>query len=162
MKRIAVYVGSFDPVTRGHEDIIRRAAPLCDELHVVVMHNISKKGEFTVEERIALLKSVLADMPHVLIDSWQGLMVDYVRSVGASFVVRGLRNAADFDAEQTLAQLNARLMPDLETIFLLTKPELACISSSAVREAAHFCADYSEFVPEKALKQIKAHYQQKQ
>lgn len=158
MKKICVYAGSFDPVTVGHEDVIRRAAALCDELHVVVMVNVSKKGCFDLEERLALLKRVTAELPNVVVDHWQGLMVEYVRKVGAQFVVRGLRGMADFENEQYLAQINARLLPGLETVFLMTKPEHACVSSSAVREAAHFGADYSSFVPACILKEVQAHF----
>ena len=158
MKRICVYAGSFDPVTVGHEDVIRRAAALCDELHVVVMFNVNKKGCFSVEERLALLQRVTAEIPNVVVDSWQGLMVDYVRQAGAQYVVRGLRGMADFESEQHLAQINARLLPGLETVFLMTKPEHACVSSSAVREAAHFGADYSSFVPACILEEVRAHF----
>ena len=158
MKRICVYAGSFDPVTVGHEDVIRRAAALCDELHVVVMFNVNKKGCFSAEERLALLQRVTAEIPNVVVDSWQGLMVDYVRQAGAQYVVRGLRGMADFESEQHLAQINARLLPGLETVFLMTKPEHACVSSSAVREAAHFGADYSSFVPACILEEVRAHF----
>lgn len=147
MERICVYAGSFDPVTVGHEDIIRRAARLCDRLYVAVMYNPAKKGCFTVEERLQMLARVTQDIPNVRIEAWDGLMVDYVRQKGASFVVRGVRGMSDLESESNLAQLNARLMPGLETILLMTKPELACVSSSAVREAALFGADYSSFVP---------------
>lgn len=159
MQRICVYAGSFDPVTVGHEDIIRRAARLCDHLLVTVMFNINKRGEFSVDERLELLRKATADVPNVTVEAWDGLLVDYVRKVGAQYVVRGVRGVSDLEAEQNLAQLNARLLPGLETILLMTKPEFACISSSAVREAAAFRADYSSFVPESVLKEIQAHYQ---
>ncbi len=158
MTRIAVYAGSFDPVTIGHEDIIRRAARICDQLHVAVMHNVAKRGEFSVEERIALLQKAVGDLPDITISRWDGLMVDYVRHVNANFVIRGIRNSRDFESEKDLAELNSRLLPGLETVFLMTKPEYGCISSSAVREAAAFQADYSSFVPFAVLDDIKAHY----
>lgn len=158
MERIGVYAGSFDPVTAGHEDIIRRAAKLCDKLLVTVMYNINKQGCFTVEQRMALLAKVIADIPNVEVDAWNGLMVDYVRKTGASFVVRGLRGVRDLDSERDLAEINARLMPGLETVFLLAKPELGCVSSSAVREAAFFNANYSTFVPACILADIQAHF----
>ncbi len=158
MQRICVFAGSFDPVTLGHEDLIRRAAELCDMLYVTVMHNPAKTGCFPVEKRLALLSCVTADLPNVRVESWDGLMVDYVRRVGAQFVVRGIRGAADLESESTLAQLNARLLPGLETIFLPTKPELMCISSSAVREAALFGADFSGFVPPCVYEEIKSHF----
>lgn len=158
MERIAVYAGSFDPVTVGHEDIIRRAAKLCDKLYVTVMHNPNKKGCFTVAERVEMLRRVTADLPTVQIDAWDGLMVDYLRKKEAAYVVRGLRGVTDFESEKTLAELNARLMPGAETIFLMSKPEHACISSSAVREAALFHADYSSFVPSSILPDVMKHF----
>ena len=160
MERICVYAGSFDPVTVGHEDIIRRAAKLCDRLLVTVMYNPAKQGCFTVGERLELLTKVTRDLPNVEVDAWDGLMVDYVSKMGANFVVRGIRGVSDLESENNLAQLNARLLPGLETIFLMTKPELACISSSAVREAALFHADYSGFVPRCVLPDVKAHFDQ--
>lgn len=158
MERIGVYAGSFDPVTVGHEDIIRRAAKLCDKLYVTVMYNINKKGCFTVEQRVELLSKVTSSIPNVEVTSWDGLMVDYVRKTGANFVVRGIRGMRDLESERDLAELNARLLPGLETIFLLSKPELGCISSSAVRETALFGADYSGFVPKSVIDDIQTHF----
>ena len=160
MSRIYVYAGSFDPVTVGHEDIIRRAAALCDTLHVVVMYNLSKIGRFPVESRLEMLRKVTADTSNVIVDSWDGLMVDYVRKVGATAAVRGLRGMSDFESEANLAQINARLMPGFETVFLMTKPEHACVSSSAVREAAFFGADYSSFVPISIMADVKEQFEQ--
>lgn len=158
MQRICVYTGSFDPVTVGHEDIINRAAKLCDKLYVTVMYNPNKQGCFSVSERVEMLSRITASMPNVEVDAWDGLMVDYVRKMGAGFVIRGLRGITDFESEMNLAQINARLMPGLETIFLMTKPELACVSSSAVREAALFHADYSSFVPSGVLADVMKHF----
>ena len=159
MPRIFVYAGSFDPVTVGHEDVIRRAAALCDTLHVVVMYNPNKTGCFTVDNRIELLHKVTADLSNVVVDAWDGLMVDYVRKVEGTAAVRGLRGMADFESEANLAQINARLLPGLETVFLMTKPEHACVSSSAVREAALFKADFSSFVPACVLADVKKHFE---
>lgn len=161
MAKICVYAGSFDPVTIGHEDIIRRAAKLCDKLYVTAMYNPAKTGCFTVAQRLELLGRVCRGIPNVEVDAWSGLMVDYVRKMDADFVVRGIRGAADLESESTLAQLNARLLPGLETILLMAKPELACISSSAVREAALFDADFSSFVPACIYPDIKAHFNAK-
>lgn len=147
MAKTCVYAGSFDPVTLGHEDIIRRAAKLCDRLMVTVMYNPAKKGCFPVETRLQLLRKVTADIPNVEVGAWEGLLVDYVQEVGASFVVRGIRGNQDLESETNLAEVNRRLLPELETVFLTTRPELACVSSSVVREAALFNADYSSFVP---------------
>lgn len=162
MQRICVYAGSFDPVTVGHEDIIRRAAALCDRLLVTVMYNINKKGSFSVAQRLEMLSKVTKDMPNVEVDAWDGLMVDYVRKMGAQFVVRGIRSVRDLETERDLAEINARLLPGLETVFLLAKPEHGCVSSSAVREAAAFDADYSSFVPPCVLADIQTHYQSNQ
>ncbi len=158
MGRACVYAGSFDPVTVGHEDIIRRAAALCDQLYVTVMYNPSKQGCFTVAERLEMLARVTAELSNVQVDAWDGLMVDYVRRVSADFVIRGIRGASDLESETNLAQINARLMPGLETVFLITRPELACVSSSAVREAALFQADFSSFVPACVYADVKAHF----
>lgn len=147
MPRIYVYAGSFDPVTVGHEDVIRRAAALCDRLIVAVMHNPAKKGCFPLEKRLGFLQTVTAELPNVTIDSWDGLLAAYARKVGASACVRGLRGVSDFEGEMAMAQVNSRLLPGLETVFLMTKPEHACISSSVVREAASFGASIAEFVP---------------
>lgn len=161
MAKICVYAGSFDPVTVGHEDIIRRAEKLCDKLYVTVMYNPAKQGCFTVAQRLELLTRVCQDMPNVEVDAWSGLMVDYVRKMSADYVVRGVRGAADLENESSLAQLNSRLLPGLETILLISKPELNCISSSAVREAALFDADFSSFVPACVYPDIKAHFNAK-
>lgn len=161
MERICVYAGSFDPVTVGHEDIIRRAAALCDHLYVAVMYNVNKQGCFPVAQRLDMLRRVTGDMPGVTVDAWDGLMVDYARRVGAGFVIRGIRGVSDLENETNLAQINARLMPELETVFLVTKPEMACVSSSAVREAALFGADFSSFVPACIHEDVKAHFNRK-
>lgn len=158
MARTCVFAGSFDPVTVGHLDIIRRAAKLCDRLLVTVMYNPAKQGCFTVEERLDFLARATADIPHVQVDAWDGLMVDYVRKMDADFVVRGVRGVSDLESETNLAQINSRLLPGLETVFLPTKPELACVSSSAVREAALFGADFSSFVPPCILVDVKNHF----
>lgn len=158
MQRICVYAGSFDPVTVGHEDIIRRAARLCDRLLVTVMYNPNKQGAFTVAQRLEMLSRVTKDLPNVEVDAWDGLMVDYVRKMGAGFVVRGIRGVRDLESERDLAEINSRLLPELETVFLMAKPEHGCVSSSAVREAALFGADYSSFVPACVLADIQAHF----
>lgn len=160
MARICVYAGSFDPVTAGHADIIERAAKLCDKLYVTVMYNPSKNGCFPVELRLEMLQKVTADLNNVEVDAWSGLMVDYVRKMNADFVIRGIRGMADLESESNLAQINARLLPGLETIFLMSRPEHTCISSSAVREAALFGADYRSFVPARIYTDVKAYFDQ--
>ena len=155
-----LYPGSFDPITNGHMDIITRASRLCDELVVAVMHNPAKRGCFTVEERLALIGKAAAHLPNVRVDAWDGLTAEYARRTGASCILRGLRGVSDFESEKTLAQLNARLLQGLETVFLMTKPEHACISSSAVREAASFGADVSAFVPAAIAEEVAARFRQ--
>ncbi|MBE5769575.1 MAG: pantetheine-phosphate adenylyltransferase [Clostridiales bacterium] len=145
--RIAVYPGSFDPVTTGHEDIIFRAAALFDEVIVAVLHNPSKMGCFPVNQRLEMLKKVVATKPNVRVAAWDGMLVDFVRQQGACAVIRGLRQVTDFESEMTMAQVNSHLLPDMETIFLMTRPEQGCISSSIVREVASFGGDISAFVP---------------
>lgn len=143
----AIYPGSFDPITLGHVDIIERAAKLCDELLVVVMRNIHKKGFFSEEERIALIEASCAHIPNVRVCAYEGLLVDCARDFQAQAVVRGLRSTTDFEYELNMAQLNRRLYPQAETIFMMTAPEHACVSSSAVRELAAFGADAAGFAP---------------
>lgn len=158
MERICVYPGSFDPVTVGHLDVIERAARLFDRVIVAVMHNPAKRGCFTVEERTALIRRSAAGMDNVTVDVWDGLLVDYVRKTGACAVVRGLRAVSDFENEMVMAQVNAQLLPGMETVFLMTKPEHGCVSSSVVREAASFGADISAFVPEPIVQDVQAHF----
>lgn len=146
-ERIAIYPGSFDPATVGHEDIIRRGAALFDRLIVAVLHNPSKRGCFPVEERIHMLEKITAALPGVTVTAWDGLLVDLVRREGACAVVRGLRQVSDFEAEMTMAQANGRLLPGMETVFLMTRPEQGCISSSVVREIAAFGGKIEGFVP---------------
>lgn len=154
MARTAVYAGSFDPVTIGHEDIIRRAAKLCDRLLVTVMHNPNKRGCFSVEDRLQFLRRVTADIANVEVDAWDGLLVDYVKEKDADFIIRGIRGILDLESEMNQADVNRRLLPGIETVFLATKPELACVSSSVVREGALFQADISSFVPASVLEEV--------
>ena len=146
-ERIGIYPGSFDPATAGHEDMIRRAALLFDRLIVAVLHNPAKRGAFPVEKRLEMLRKIAAPIPNVTVASWDGLLVDFVRREGACAVVRGLRQVSDFETEMTMAQANSRLLPGMETVFLMTRPEQGCISSSVVREIASFGGDVRPFVP---------------
>ena len=159
--KVCIYPGSFDPPTKGHEDLIRRGAALFDELVVCVMHNPAKKGVFTPSERVEMLEAVAREMPNVRVDKWDGLMVEYARQQGACAVMRGLRSGRDYEAELPLAQINAQLCPGLETVFLTARPEHVCVSSSAVRECAAFGADYSFLVPESILPLVKAGFEKK-
>ncbi len=135
---------------------------LFDHLYVAVMHNPKKQGCFTLEERMMLLRKMTAELPNVTVDCWDGLMVDYARSRHAVAVVRGLRAVSDFESEMTMSQVNSHLLPEVETIFLMTRPEHSYISSSAVREAAKFGADIRAFVPTHIADDIIALFQEKQ
>lgn len=152
--RKAIYPGSFDPVTYGHVDIIRRASALVDELVIGVLRNNAKKGMFSTEERIEFLKRVTADIPNVRIISFDGLLVDCAVEYGTRTIIRGLRAVTDFEYELQLAQTNKRLRPDIDTVFLTTNVEYAYLSSSVVREIAGFGGDISHFVPECIIEDV--------
>ena len=143
----AVYPGSFDPVTRGHLDIIKRAAKINDQLIVAVLINSAKNPLFTVEERVALLRECCKDIPNVTVESFDGLTVEFAKKRHASVMVRGLRAVTDFENEIQLAQTNHALMPGIETMFLATSIKWSYLSSTIVREAAHYGQDVSRFVP---------------
>ena len=135
MPKKALYAGSFDPVTMGHLDIIRRAAKLCDELVVGVIRNPQKSSMFTEEERIEMIKLSTSDLPNVRVDAFSGLLADYVNSNDFDIVIRGLRGTTDFDSEIQMAQLHSILYNGkVETVFLMTSPEYSFISSSMVKE----------------------------
>ena len=151
-----VYAGSFDPVTLGHLDIIRRGAALCDELTVAVLVNIAKKPAFTVEERMNMLRKVTSDLPIVKVDSFSGLLVEYAKKSGADAILRGVRSVGDLETETTLADINRRLRPECETVLLLARPELACVSSSAVKELAAFGGQLEGMVPAQVLTEVHA------
>ena len=147
MKKIAVCPGSFDPITNGHIDIIQRGAKVFDELHVVVLNNSSKNPLFSVEERMELIRKVTSHIPNVKVDSFQGLLVDYAISIKADAIIRGLRAVSDFEYEMQMSQMNSALAPEINTIFLITKPEYNFISSSTVKEIVMMGGDISKFVP---------------
>ena len=144
---IAVYPGSFDPVTFGHLDIIRRAAKQFDRVIVAVLNNISKKPLFTVEERTALLREVTSDLPNVEVDSFRDLLVNYMRSKNAEIILRGIRSVTDFEYELQLASTNRQLDEGIETIFMMTNPKYSYLSSSIVKEIASFGGNVSDLVP---------------
>ena len=146
MKR-AIFPGSFDPITMGHVDIIKRSLPLLDELIIAIGVNSTKKYMFSLEQRKAFIEATFADEPKIKVDTYSGLTVDYCESIDAKFILRGLRNPADFEFEKTVTQVNRRLSNNIETIFLLTSSETSFISSSIVREVIQFEGDYSSMVP---------------
>lgn len=151
---ICVYPGSFDPVTRGHMDIITRAAKLFPEVVVAVLINPAKAGSFTMEKRLDMLRRACAHLENVRVDHFDGLLVDYMHKTGANVVVRGLRAVSDFESEFQMAQVNHQMAPDVETLFMMTSPECAYLSSSVVREIARFGGDISGFVPPCILEEV--------
>ncbi|MCQ6557962.1 pantetheine-phosphate adenylyltransferase [Paenibacillus mendelii] len=146
-ERIAVYPGSFDPVTFGHLDIIHRAAKQFDHLIVAVLNNSSKNPLFSVEERKELLREVTRDMPNVAIDSFRDLLVRFMRSRNAQVIVRGIRSVTDFEYELQLASTNHQLDGEIETIFMMTNPRYSYLSSSIVKEIARFQGNVKDLVP---------------
>ena len=150
----AIYPGSFDPVTLGHLDIIKRAAKIVDELIVSVLNNNSKSPLFSVEKRVKMLKEVVKDIPNVKVMSFEGLLVDFAKSVDANVIVRGLRAVTDFEYELQMSQTNSVLNSDIDTIFFTTSLKYAYLSSSTVKEAAYFGADISKFVPQSVVQQV--------
>ncbi|MGQ9512076.1 pantetheine-phosphate adenylyltransferase [Thermodesulfitimonas sp.] len=145
--KIAVYPGSFDPVTNGHLDIIVRARALFDRVIVAVAENPHKKPLFPVSERVAMLRSVLADFPYVKVDAYSGLTVHYARKQGACAIIRGLRAISDFENEFVMALTNKKLAPEIETLFLMTEAKYSFISSSAVKEVAFYGGCLKDMVP---------------
>ena len=146
MEKTAVFAGSFCPFTKGHEDIVRKALPLFDKLIIAIGHNISKKDLFPVEDRLHWIESLYHDNPAVKVVTYTGLTVDFCKKEDANYLVRGIRNPLDFMQEQELAQVNRRLNPDVETVFLLSSPGCGIISSSLVRELWSHGADYTPYV----------------
>lgn len=148
MSRIALFPGSFDPITNGHLDIITRALPLFDKIIVAVGENATKKYMFDLELRIHWIMETFANEPKIEIATYNGLTVDFAKKEGANFLLRGLRNPADFEFEKAVAQANRQMMPDLETVFLLTSARFSYISSSIVRDVYRNGGDYTLFVPQ--------------
>lgn len=144
--RVIVYPGTFDPLTRGHEDIVRRALRLFDEVIVAVADNVPKQPCFSLDERVDLARNVLADLPGVSVVPFDGLLVNFVRRVGSSMVLRGLRALSDFEYEFQLAGMNRRLDPEMETVFLTPAEQHMFVSASMVREIARLHGDVTPFV----------------
>ena len=152
---IAVCSGSFDPVTNGHLDIISRSASIFDKVIVAVLINPNKKSLFSVEERVELMRHSVADLPNVEVDSFEGLLMHYMKKRGANVIIRGLRGVTDFEYEKQIALMNKNLNPEVETFFLMTNNQYSYLSSSLVKEVASYQASVSGLVPpvvEEALK----------
>ena len=152
MERIAVYAGSFCPFTKGHEDIVAKALSLFDKIIIAIGYNPDKKDVFSEAERQIWVKGIYQDNPKIEVLSYSGLTVELCRRHKAQYLIRGVRNARDFDAEQELAEINKRLAPEIETVLFFASPELRMVSSSMVRELWHYGEDYSPFVSYKLPK----------
>ena len=155
MKTRALYTGSFDPLTSGHLDIIKRAAGMHDELTVGIISNPQKQSMFTLDEREAMIRETLSSLDNVSVDHFHGLLADFVNEKGYDVVVRGLRSAADFDYEIQMAQMNATLFKDAETVFLMTDPKYSFISSTVVKEVYLLGGSVEGLVPEVILNYMK-------
>ena len=155
--RLAIYPGSFDPVTRGHEDIVRRALGFADRVVVAVAHRRTqqKSGLFSIPERVEMISAVFKDEPRVEVDEFDGLLVNYARQRNARLMIRGLRAVSDFEYEFQMALMNRQLWPDIETIFLAPDVQYSFLSASLVREIASLGGDVSEFVPSLVLERLK-------
>nr|MBQ8252309.1 pantetheine-phosphate adenylyltransferase [Lachnospiraceae bacterium] len=155
----AIYPGSFDPMTCGHLDVIRRSADIFDEVTICVLNNVNKSALFSVEERVNILKEATKDLPNVKVESFSGLLIDYAKKKDIYVVIRGLRAITDFEYELQIAQTNRKLSGDrLDTMFLTTSLEYAYLSSSTVKEIASFGGDISECVPEFVAKLVYEKY----
>ncbi|MFA5527140.1 MAG: pantetheine-phosphate adenylyltransferase [Peptostreptococcales bacterium] len=151
---INLYPGTFDPITNGHLDIIKRALRFSDELIVAVLNNPTKKPFFTVEERMEIIKEVTKDLPNVRVDSFSGFVVDYVKKNNINSVIRGLRGVADFEYELQMSQMNSEIYPDMERVFLMTRGKYSYISSSLVKEVFSFGGDIGKVVPKEVVKHM--------
>ena len=159
--RRAVYPGSFDPVTFGHLDMIERSSKMVDELVVGVLHNSAKNSLFSLEERVNMIKEMTRDLPNVRVESFDGLLVDYMSQINANIIIRGLRAVTDFEYELQLAQINHVQKEDIETVFLITNLKYSYLSSTIVKEIASYGGDISKFVPEQLIDRIYAKYKEK-
>ncbi len=148
--KTAIFAGSFDPITRGHEDIVLQAMPLFDEIIIAIGVNIDKKYAFPLEKRIKWIENTFVDYPKVKVVSYQGLTVDFCKKMNANFIIRGLRNTTDFEYESVIAEANKKLNPEVETIFFLSNPNLRCVSSSVVRDIIKNGGDITSFIPVKS------------
>jgi pantetheine-phosphate adenylyltransferase len=159
--RIAIYAGSFDPITRGHEDLMTRSLGFVDRLIVAVAKSVGKAPVFTLDERVALVRAAVADEKRIEVRSFDGLLVDFARSVEANVIIRGLRAVSDFEYEYQMALMNRHLAPGLETIFMVPSLDTTYISASLVREVARFGGDVSDLVHPAVAKALKGKFHAK-
>ena len=156
--RKAVYPGSFDPLTNGHIDIIKRVAKLYDEISVAVLINTNKKELFSIEERVKLIENEIKDLPNVRVDSFHGLLVNYCEANEIGVIIRGLRAVSDYEYEMQIAQMNRSLSQAVETVFLMTNTKYSFLSSSIVKEVARFGGNIAEIVPRPVAEKLKEKY----
>lgn len=148
MKRIAVFPGSFDPITKGHESVLKRALPLFDKLYIAIGVNADKKDFFPVGKRMEWINKVFRDYPVVEVIKYEGLTVDLCKKLNARYILRGLRTSADFEFERSIGQVNKKLYPEIETVFILTAPEYTSLNSGIVRDILRHGGDAGQFVPD--------------
>jgi pantetheine-phosphate adenylyltransferase len=148
MERIAVFPGSFDPITKGHESVILRAVPLFDKIIIAVGVNAEKKSFFSLDQRLEFLRATFVGEPRISVMKYEGLTVEFCKTVNAGFILRGLRTSADFEFERSIGQINKQLYPPVETVFLLTAPEYTALNSSIVRDIIRNGGDPSPFIPD--------------
>ena len=158
MTRIAIYPGSFDPPTRGHEDLIRRSLRLADHVIVAVATNSAKQPLFSIDERLGMLRAAVPDEPRVSFEAFDGLLAEFASRMGATMIVRGLRAVSDFEYEFQMALMNRQLHPSLETVFMVPAVDLTYLSSSLVREVARYGGDVSELVPASVAAALRARF----
>jgi pantetheine-phosphate adenylyltransferase len=147
MEKIAIFPGSFDPFTVGHESVVRRATKLFDKIIIMVGYNTNKKSFFPLEKRVKWINTVFADDAQISVEVHEGLTVDFCKKTGAKYIIRGLRTSADFEFERAIAQVNKQMYPEIETVFLLTIPEHTPVNSSIVRDIIMHGGDASRFLP---------------
>ncbi|MCI5857436.1 MAG: pantetheine-phosphate adenylyltransferase [Agathobacter sp.] len=157
----AIYPGSFDPLTFGHLDIIERSSKIVDELVIGVLNNSAKNSLFSLDERVSMIKEMTKDLPNVTVGSFDGLLVDYMREIGATIIIRGLRAVTDFEYELQIAQSNHVQDPSIETIFLTTNLQYSYLSSTIVKEFASYKGDISKFVPAQFIDRIYEKYEKR-
>ena len=146
--KIAIYPGSFDPITKGHLDVLKTGSEIFDKVIIAVSRNSEKKSFLSTQERVELIKASIVGLDNVEVDAFEGLTVEYAKQKGAKVILRGLRAVSDFEYEMQLSQTNSALSPEIKTVFLITKPKYNFISSSTVKEIALMGGDISKFVPE--------------
>lgn len=156
--KTAIYPGSFDPITKGHLDVLKRAADIFDKVILVVSVNVNKKSFLSLEDKLKLIKESCKDIPNVEVDSYDGLTIEYAKKKNANVLIRGLRAVSDFEYEMQLSQANSALAPDVKTVFLTTKPKYNFISSSTIKEIFLNKGDISKFVPEAVNEYFKGQY----